>query len=89
LTTTLTAHAQKPESTEILDESHLPKWIESHCVAVEREGRDIQHPADDDEKENLDYMIPPINIRPVHSKPWTEHIPEHTLHLKCAEEKAK
>lgn len=67
----------------------LGPWIESHCVAVEREGRDIQHPANDDEKENLDYMVPPINIRPVHPKPWTEHIPEQTLRLKCSEEKAK
>jgi hypothetical protein len=66
------------------DEKVFGAWVDSHCVAVEREAHEIQHPADDDEKENLDYMVPPINIRPVHRHPWVEHIPEQTLRLKCS-----
>jgi hypothetical protein len=55
------------------------KMVESHCVAVLTEKQDVQHDAD-----NFQAVFPEQGWL-IHDKPWVEHIPEHSLRLKCSE----
>jgi hypothetical protein len=57
--------------------SSLGAWIEAHCVAVAVEAHDVKHEADPQmaTPHTLPYFSHPV--------PWTEHIPEQTLKLRC------